>query len=144
MRTVVVALLLCLATNVAHAGVPEITLSIGGQRLIAEVASSDTERKQGLMYRRILPDNRGMLFVFPETTLLGLWMMDTYVPLSVAFIDEEGLVMNIEEMQPRTQDVHKSAKPAKYALEANLGWFKKYGIKAGARVEGLQQVPLPR
>lgn len=136
--------LLLLCAGPARADLPEITLTIGGERLIAEVAASEPEREQGLMYRRMLPENRGMLFVFPETARHGMWMMNTYVPLSVAFIDERGVIVNIEDMQPQTQDNHAAARPVRYALEANLGWFKKRGIKPGARVQGLQLAPPPR
>jgi uncharacterized protein len=144
MKQCLLALLLLFGTSATRADLPEITLSIGGERLIAEVASSDPERSQGLMHRRMLPENRGMLFVFPQTAWHGMWMMNTFVPLSVAFIDEQGIIVNIEDMQPQTQDNHMSAKPVRYALEANLGWFKKRGIKPGAKVDGLQQAPAPR
>jgi len=144
MQKILLALLFCVAANAARADLPEITLNINGQKLIAEVASSDPERSQGLMHRRMLPENRGMLFVFPETARHGMWMMNTFVPLSVAFIDDQGVIVNIEDMQPQTQDNHMAVKPVRYALEANLGWFKKRGIKAGAKVEGLQQAPAPR
>lgn len=137
-------LLLLLCAGPARADLPEITLTIGGERLIAEVAASEPEREQGLMHRRMLPENRGMLFVFPETARHGMWMMNTYVPLSVAFIDERGVIVNIEDMQPQTQDNHVAARPVRYALEANLGWFKKRGIKPGAKVDGLQLAPRPR
>jgi uncharacterized membrane protein (UPF0127 family) len=74
----------------------------------------------------------------------GMWMMNTYVPLSVAFIDEQGVIINIEDMQPHTQNSHAAARPAKYALEANLGWYRKRGVKPGDKVEGLHQAPGPR
>jgi len=142
-RTLLGLLLVCCA-GLARAQLPEITLAMEGHRLIAEVASTDNQRMQGLMYRRMLPENRGMLFVFPEVAFHGMWMMNTYVPLSVAFIDERGVIINVEDMQPHTQSSHNAARPARYALEANLGWFRKHGVKPGAKVEGLQQAPPPR
>ncbi|MFN7087403.1 MAG: DUF192 domain-containing protein [Burkholderiales bacterium] len=125
----------------ARAGMPEIALTIAGHRLTAEVAHTEADRMQGLMHRRMLPENRGMLFVFPETALHGMWMMNTYIPLSVAFLDHNGIIINIADMAPHTRDSHSAAQPAKYALETNLGWFRKRGIRPGARVEGLAQAP---
>jgi uncharacterized membrane protein (UPF0127 family) len=71
-------------------------------------------------------------------------MMNTHIPLSVAFLDERGLIINIADMQPQTRDTHAAAKPAKYALEVNQGWFAKRGIKPGARIEGLERAPPAR
>lgn len=134
------ALLLVAVSAVARgAELPEITVSIAGHKATAEVASTDPQRATGLMHRRMLPENRGMLFVFPDVAMHGMWMMNTYVPLSVAFLDREGRIINIEDMQPQTQDSHMAAKPAKYALEMNLGWFAKRNIKAGTKVEGLEK-----
>ena len=128
----------------AYAQLPEIGLTINGHKLVAEVASTDATRTEGLMHRRILPESRGMLFVFRETAVHAMWMMNTYVPLSVAFIDGDGVIINIEDMEPHTRDTHPAAKPAKYALEVNRGWFRKHGIKAGARVEGIDRAPPAR
>ena len=127
---------LALHALAAGAQLPEIPLVIDGHRLTAEVAATDETRTQGLMHRRILPENRGMLFVFRDTTHHAMWMMNTYVPLSVAFLDERGLIINIADMKPHTRDAHPAAKPAKYALEANQGWFAKRGIKPGTRISG--------
>ena len=128
----------------AHADLPEITLSVNGHKLTAEVAHTEPARTQGLMHRRMLPENRGMLFVFAHVALHAMWMMNTHVPLSVAFVDERGVITNIADMKPGTQDTHPAAKPAKYALEMNRGWFTKRGIRAGARIEGLEQAPPAR
>jgi uncharacterized protein len=123
---------------------PEVALAVNGHKLTAEVAYTDPARMQGLMYRRIMPEDRGMLFVFPETARHAMWMKNTYLPLSVAFIDEQGVIINIENMKPQTEDVHPAAKPAKYALEVNLGWFGKHGIKPGAKIEGIDRAPPAR
>ena len=133
--------LLWLASAAPAQQLPEIALSVNGHKLTAEVAHTDPARAQGLMHRRMLPEHRGMLFVFPTAAQHAMWMMNTYIPLSVAFIDERGAIINIEDMKPHTQDAHPAAKPAKYALEMNLGWFSKRGIKAGARIEGIEQAP---
>ncbi len=135
---------LWLAGAPAVAQLPEVPLTINGHGLTAEVAATAETRARGLMHRRVLPENRGMLFVFRETGSHAMWMMNTYIPLSVAFLDESGRIINIADMQPHTQDSHGAAKPAKYALEMNQGWFAKRGIKPGARVEGLERAPPAR
>jgi uncharacterized membrane protein (UPF0127 family) len=123
---------------------PEITLTIAGHKLTAEVAANDPQRMQGLMYRRMMPENRGMLFVFEEESKHAMWMKNTFLPLSVAFIDSKGVIANIEDMKPHTEDVHPAVRPVRYALEMNLGWFVKRGIKAGAKIEGLEKAPAPK
>ena len=85
-----------------------------------------------------------MLFLFPDVALHSMWMMNTYVPLSVAFIDHDGTIINIADMQPQTQTTHSAARPAQYALETTQGWFAKRGIKPGAKVEGLGKAGPPR
>lgn len=135
---------LCLQVFAAHAEMPEITLALGGHKLTAEVAHTDADRTLGLMHRRMLPENRGMLFVFPQAAPLGFWMMNTHIPLSIAFIDDAGTIINIADMKPLTTDPHNSAKPARYALEMNQGWFRKRGIKPGAKIEGLDRAPAAR
>jgi len=141
---VLVGLALALGACAASSGMPEIPLVVNGHRLTAEVAATEGAQAQGLMHRRILPENRGMLFVFREVTHHAMWMMNTYIPLSVAFLDERGVIINIEDMKPHTQDTHPAAKPARYALEMNQGWFAKRGIKPGARIEGLERAPPAR
>jgi uncharacterized protein len=143
-RAFVLTLALVLGATSASAPLPEITLTINGQSLTAEVAYTDPARAQGLMHRRILPENRGMLFVFPETAYHGMWMMNTYIPLSVAFLDPGGVIINIADMEPHTRDTHGATKPAKYALEVNRGWFRKRGIKPGVKVEGIERAPPAR
>ena len=139
MKQFFAALMLLVASAAASADLPEIPLTIAGHKATAEVASTDAQRSTGLMHRRMLPENRGMLFVFPDVAMHGMWMMNTYVPLSVAFLDREGRIINIEDMQPQTQNSHTATKPAKYALEMNLGWFAKRNIKPGTKVEGIEK-----
>ncbi len=124
------------AQNVAF-GTTELA---AGMRLIkAEVAASEAERQQGLMHREKMEPNSGMVFVFGQPAGQCMWMKNTRLPLSVAFIDEAGKIVNIEDMQPQTLDNHCSTKgvPVKYALEMNLGWFKKHNIKPGTTIQGL-------
>ncbi len=136
--------LLWLAATAGAQQLPEVALAVNGHKLTAEVAHTDPARMQGLMHRRILPEDRGMLFVFPEVDRHAMWMMNTYIPLSVAFLDEKGTIINIADMEPHTRNNHPAIKPAKYALEVNQGWFRKYGIKPGAKVEGIERAPPAR
>jgi uncharacterized membrane protein (UPF0127 family) len=132
-----------LSFHVSSAGSRDagITLTVLDQRLDVEVAASQADRVRGLSRRWTLPGNRGMLFVFRDPALHVIWMRDTHVPLSVAFLDEQGVIINIEDMEPDTLDRHTAARPAKYALEVNRGWFDRHGIRPGMRVEGIGQAP---
>ncbi len=143
LRAALLIPLFVLATA-ARAQMPEITLAINGHKLAAEVARTDADRAQGLMHRRMLPENRGMLFVFREVALHAMWMMNTHIPLSVAFIDEKGVIINIADMEPHTRNAHPALRPARYALETNQGWFAKRGIKPGMKIEGMDRAPPPR
>ena len=139
------SLVVALAVSTAQAQqLPEVMLSVNGHKLTAEVAHTGPTRSQGLMHRRILPENRGMLFIFENVAVHAMWMMNTHIPLSVAFLDERGVIINIEDMKPHTQDTHSAAKPAKFALEVNQGWFGKHGIKPGAKIEGIERAPPAR
>lgn len=109
-------------------------------RLKAEVAARDQDRERGLMFRRHLPANAGMLFVFHGAAAYCMWMKNTLVPLSVAFLEESGRIINIEDMTPQTEVSHCAAQPARFALEMNRGWFAGRGLKAGAIVRGLPDV----
>ena len=144
MKRLLLCLTLCFVCLSVQAAMPLVELNIGKHALTAEVAANDPDRMQGLMHRRMLPENRGMLFVFPNIAQHGMWMMNTYIPLSVAFIDDKGVIINIEDMQPHTRDAHNAKQPVRYALEMNLGWFRKRGIGPGAKLEGLDKAPSPR
>ncbi len=137
------ALLLLLAPTLA-AELPRIELTAGFHRIEAEVAADDPARMQGLMQRRRLPPNQGMLFVFAQADQHCMWMRNTHLPLSVAFLDEEGRILNIADMQPQTDDNHCAVKAARYALEMNQGWFAGKGIKSGSRILGVEKSPRPR
>jgi hypothetical protein len=93
---------------------------------------------QGLMNRRSLAQNAGMIFVFDEAGIHCMWMKNTLVPLSVAFLGEDGAIINIADMAPHSEQSHCAARPARYALEMNRGWFAERGIKPGARLRGLE------
>jgi uncharacterized membrane protein (UPF0127 family) len=116
---------------------PVVQLTAGMYLIRAEVASDFASRAQGLMFRREMPGNAGMLFIFDEAATQCMWMKNTLIPLSVAFIDERGMVINIEDMAPQTEDSHCARRPARYALEMNRGWFAARGIKPGSRIGGI-------
>lgn len=116
---------------------PVTQLSTGIHVVHAEVANEPEERRVGLMYRTELPGNDGMLFVFEAPDLQCFWMRNTLLPLSVAFISDDGTIVNIEDMAPRTETPHCSRKPVRYVLEMAQGWFAERGIKAGAKFDGL-------
>jgi uncharacterized membrane protein (UPF0127 family) len=119
-------------------------LKIKGHAVRAELANTDEARMTGLMFRDNLPENSGMLFVYEHDGSYAMWMKNTYIPLSVAFIDRRGVILNIEDMEPQTLDSHGSAGAARYSLEMNQGWFKKRGIKKGDKVLGLEKIPGPK
>jgi len=117
-----------------------VELSIKGHRVVAEVAATMPTRTVGLMNRFSLQPDHGMLFVFNAPQPLAFWMKNTYVPLSIAFIDKDGRILNIEDMKPQTETTHPSRGAALYALEMKQGWFVGHGIGAGERIEGLSKV----
>jgi uncharacterized membrane protein (UPF0127 family) len=120
-----------------NTGLPLVRLQIGGHTLTAEVASTPEQQQTGLMNRRSLPANRGMVFVFAESQPVCMWMKNTLIPLSVAFIKTDGRIVNIADMQPQTEDVHCGQTDVRYALETPLHWFAQHGIRPGVRVLGL-------
>ena len=115
---------------------PVVELKAGMHLIKAEVAADFSSRGQGLMHRKSLAPNTGMLFVFDGAAIHCMWMKNTYIPLSVAFLDEKGTIINIADMQPHNEQSHCAARPALYALEMTQGWFAQRGIKAGARLGG--------
>ena len=133
-----------LVANVALAQMPTVELSAGIHLIRAEVAHTFETRAQGLMFRRSLGPNEGMFFVFPQAEIHCMWMKNTLIPLSVAFIDEKGRIVSISEMQPQTETPHCAVDRAKFALEMSAGWFAAKGIKAGARILGLERAPAAR
>ena len=121
-------------------GLPVITLNAGIHLIHAEVAETEATREQGLMLRKALAQGAGMVFRFDEAARHCMWMKNTLIPLSVAFIDERGQVVNIADMQPLDETSRCASRPARYALEMNQGWFKKRGIVAGALIQGLDRL----
>lgn len=115
---------------------PAITLTVGMHNISAEVAQTPEERAIGLMHRTSMGASQGMLFVFEQPGVQCFWMKNTLLPLSIAFLADDGTIVNINEMKPQSLDSHCSSKPVRYALEMNTRWFDKRGIKAGAKLRG--------
>jgi uncharacterized membrane protein (UPF0127 family) len=115
---------------------PRVKLGAGMHQIDAQVAAAPDERMTGLMYRKEMPQHEGMLFVFEAPSEQCFWMKNTLLPLSAAFVADDGTIVNIEDMAPQTLDSHCSVKPVRYVLEMNKGWFAKKGIKAGAKLTG--------
>jgi uncharacterized protein len=120
----------------AQTNLPRVKLTAGMHVIDAQVATTEDERMTGLMFRKEMPQHEGMLFVFEYPSQQCFWMKNTLLPLSVAFVADDGTIVNIDEMKAQTLDSHCSLKPVRYVLEMNQGWFSKKGIKAGARLEG--------
>ena len=115
---------------------PSIPLNAGMYNIKAEVAQTEEQRQIGLMHRKEMPATDGMLFVFDQRATRCFWMKNTLLPLSIAFLADDGTVVNIADMQPQKLDSHCSEQPVRYALEMNQGWFAKRGIKPGSKISG--------
>lgn len=113
-----------------------IKLTSGMHRMDVQVAATPEQRQIGLMFRKDMPQHEGMIFVFEQASQQCFWMKNTLLPLSAAFIADDGTIVNIEDMKPQTLDGHCSAKPVRYVLEMNKGWFAKKGIQPGAKLQG--------
>jgi uncharacterized protein len=116
---------------------PHVTLSAGAIKISAEVAATQPDREQGLMYRASLGPNEGMLFVFDEIAYHCFWMKNTEIPLSIAYIDDNGVVTDVQEMAAETEDNHCPTKSGRYALEMAKGWFAANNIAPGTQLQGL-------
>jgi uncharacterized membrane protein (UPF0127 family) len=130
-------LMLPMAAFAAAGDLPTTVLTIGGHKLTAEVVVTPEQRAVGLMNRFSLRPDHGMLFVFERAEPQGFWMRNTFIPLSIAFVADNGRIVNIEDMKPQTEDTHWSKGPARFAIEMKKGWFAERGIGPGAVVSGL-------
>jgi len=117
-------------------GLPRVTLSAGMYLIHAQVATTPQQREIGLMFRQEMPAGEGMLFVFEQPSGLCFWMKNTSLPLTAAFVADDGTIVNLADMKPQTTNSHCSTKPVRYVLEMNQGWFAKRGLKAGAKLGG--------
>lgn len=134
---VVASSLLAVGALAAAADLPVTTLTVNGQKIVAEVVTTPEQRAKGLMNRFSLQPDHGMLFVFEDAQPLGFWMKNTYIPLSIAFVDANGKIVNIEDMKPNDETTHWSRGYALYAVEMKQGWFAAKGVKPGDVVNGL-------
>jgi hypothetical protein len=144
LKTTLSALTFCALTAASPARaqespveLPVIKLTAGINVIRAEIAANDADREKGLMFRTRLGSNQGMAFLFEDPGQVCMWMKNTLIPLSVAFMDEKGRVMNVEDMAAQTEVNHCSAGTARYALEMNLGWFTAHGVRPGMQINGL-------
>ena len=142
LRTASVASLLCLAGTWAFAqqgpqlALPRVELTAGMHRIDAQVAQSSAERQIGLMHRKNMPQHEGMLFVFEQPATQCFWMKNTLLPLTAAFVADDGSIVNLADMQPQSEASHCSQKPVRYVLEMNQGWFAQKHLKAGNKLVG--------
>ncbi|WP_222910761.1 DUF192 domain-containing protein [Pseudomonas sp. DNDY-54] len=138
MRTALLSSLVALAgLATAHASEPLLDLQVGATPLKAEYARSPDERARGLMERTELAADRGMLFRFGDFRRHCLWMKDTPLPLSAAFMDEQGRIVDILDLQPLDTTIRCSRESARYALEVNQGWFRQHRLEVGDQVTGI-------
>ena len=124
------------AQDAAQPRLPTIDVTAGMHLIRAEVAQTSAEQTVGLMYRKAMDANEGMLFVYAVPFKQCFWMRNTLLPLTIAFVADDGRIVNLEDMAPRTENSHCAQEPVRYALEMNQGWFAKRGIKPGFRLRG--------
>jgi len=120
----------------AQTNLPRVKLSAGMHQIDAQVALTPEQREIGLMFRKEMPQHEGMLFVFERPAVQCFWMMNTLLPLTAAFVADDGTIVTLADMKPMTTDSHCSDKPVRYVLEMNQGWFAKKGLKAGYKLAG--------
>jgi len=124
------------AQNAPQIDLQRIKLSAGMHLIDTQVAATPEQRSTGLMFRRDMPQSEGMLFVFEQASQQCFWMKNTVLPLTAAFVADDGTIVNLADMKPQTTDSHCSTRPVRYVLEMNQGWFGKKGIKAGFKLGG--------
>ena len=124
------------AQEAPQMNLPRVKLGAGMYQIDAQVAFTPEQRATGLMHRKDMPLHEGMLFVIEQPRQQCFWMKNTLLPLTAAFIADDGSIVNLADMKPQTTDSHCSAKPVRYVLEMNQGWFAKRGLKAGHQLKG--------
>ncbi len=135
------AITVCSRAEQPQTELPRIALGAGMHRIEAQVASTPAQRQIGLMWRKQMPQHEGMLFIFEQASVQCFWMMNTLIPLTAAFVADDGTIVNLADMQPQTTQSHCSNRPVRYVLEMNQGWFAKRGLGPGARLTGISQRP---
>lgn len=123
--------------NQPQTQLPRIELRAGMHRIHAQVAAQFQERQVGLMHRKSMPQNEGMLFVFERPGIQCFWMKDTLLPLTAAFLADDGSIVNLADMKPRDETSHCSTQPVRFVLEMNQGWFQQRNLKAGSQLTGV-------
>ncbi len=144
MKQTTIAFIACLMVlaNLVHAqnspqmDLPRIKISAGMHLIDTQIASTEEQRATGLMFRKDMPQSEGMLFVFEQPSQQCFWMKNTLLPLTAAFVADDGTIINLADMKPQTTDSHCSSQPVRFVLEMNQGWFNRKGIKAGAKLGG--------
>jgi uncharacterized membrane protein (UPF0127 family) len=141
MKRLLVTLMAALAAAAAFAQEPQMNLqrvriAAGMHQIDAQLAATPDQRATGLMWRREMPQHEGMLFAFDAPAIQCFWMKNTLLPLSAAFVADDGTIVNVVEMKPQTLDSHCSTQPVRYVLEMNQGWFDARGIAEGRRITG--------
>ena len=126
-----------LAQDTPQTNLPRIKLQAGMYQIDTQVAQTEAQRQTGLMFRKEMPQHEGMLFVFEQPATQCFWMKNTLLPLTAAFVADDGTIVNLVDMKPQTTDSHCSEKPVRFVLEMNQGWFAKKGLKAGSRLSGV-------
>lgn len=124
------------AQDTPQTQLPRIKLQAGMFNIDTQVAQTPEQRSTGLMFRTDMPAHEGMLFVFEQPATQCFWMKNTLIPLTAAFVADDGTIVNLVDMKPQTTDSHCSAKPVRFVLEMNQGWFAKRGLKAGSKLSG--------
>lgn len=143
MKRLFLALLVALSAASANAqdtpqtNLPRMKLQAGMHQMDVQVAQTPEQRSIGLMFRAEMPTHEGMLFVFEQPSVQCFWMKNTLLPLTAAFVADDGTIVNLADMKPQTTDSHCSTKPVRFVLEMNQGWFAKRGLKAGSRLAGV-------
>ncbi len=130
-----------LAQDAPQTNLPRIKLQAGMYQIHTQVAQTPDQRSIGLMFRKEMPQHEGMLFVFEQPATQCFWMKNTLLPLTAAFVADDGTIVNLADMKPQTTDSHCSEKPVRFVLEMNQGWFSKKGLKAGSRLSGVAFKP---
>nr|WP_315479352.1 DUF192 domain-containing protein [uncultured Rhodoferax sp.] len=125
-----------LAQAPPQTNLPRVKLTAGMHLIDAQVAQTSDQRTIGLMFRKDMPQHEGMLFIFEQPSGLCFWMKNTLLPLTAAFVADDGTIVNLADMKPQTTDSHCASKPVRYVLEMNQGWFAKRGFKAGSKLGG--------
>lgn len=127
---------LALAQALPQLDLPRIKISAGMHLIETQLALTGEQRATGLMFRKEMPQSEGMLFIFEQTSQQCFWMKNTLLPLTAAFVADDGTIVNLADMKPQTTESHCSKQPVRYVLEMNQGWFAKKGIKAGFKLGG--------